>query len=549
MTDLFSDLRHELRTHLNHVVGYSELLLEGIEGPEQEFLARPLDDVRSAGEEALTTLGRLLSGEDDDAASAKATLDRALEEVSRQVGNLSGRAGEAGQDAIVIDLLRIDFAARHAAALAGHPVLAAHLLGGADSPGPETDTDTDTPPTSPEDSAAEVAGPVAGQARVTGRPAKDTILVVDDDRANRDVLSRRLQRLGHQVVTAGTGREALDVVHARPVDLVLLDLMMPEMNGFQVLERRRDDDVLRDIPVIMISALDEVAMVVECIAMGAEDYLPKPFDPVLLEARVGATLEKKWLRDQEKELLATVQRQAQELTGLNETLEVRVREQVEEIGSLARLRRFLSPQLADVIVSSRSDTTLQSHRREIAVLFCDLRGFTAFAETSEPEEVMAVLGEFHQTVGALIHEFEATVGFFAGDGLMVFLNDPLPCPDPAERAVRLGVTMGERISELTPRWRARGHNLGFAVGIAFGYATLGQMGFEGRFDYGVIGTVVNLAARLCDQAQPGQTLISGRARLAVDETWEVEGVGDLTLKGFHSPVTAYNVVRPKIQDR
>jgi len=536
MAESLPGLRHELRTHVNHVLGYSELLLDGIEGPEQEFLYRPLENVRLAASDALATLDRLLSGEGDDASTARAALDRAFEQVSRQVRVLTERAHRTGQEAIVVDLLRIDFAARHAAALVTHPLLADHLLGSGDV-GP-----VERPEPAPVTAAGDATDPA-------DPPSPGTILVVDDDLANRDVLSRRLERLGHRVVSADDGRQALDVLRTTPVDLVLLDLMMPEMNGYEVLEVRRLDGELRDIPVIMISADDEVDRVVECIALGAEDYLTKPCNPVLLEARVGASLQKKQLRDQEKALLATVQQQAQELAELNGNLEARVRHHVEEIERLARLRRFLSPQLADVIVSTLNDTTLQSHRREIAVLFCDLRGFTAFAETSEPEEVMSVLGEFHQTVGALIHEFDATVGFFAGDGLMVFFNDPLPCPDPAERAVCLGVAMRERISDLTPKWRARGHDLGFAVGIAFGYATLGQIGFEGRFDYGVIGSVVNLAARLCDHAVSDQILISGRARMAVDETWEAEDVGDLTLKGFHSRVPAYRVLGPRRPDR
>ena len=547
MAESVPGLRHELRTHVNHVLGYSELLLDGIEGPEQEFLYRPLENVRMAATDALATLDRLVSlkKDDEDALTAQAVLDRAFEQVSRHVRILTERAQKSGQEAILVDLLRIDFAARHAAALVAHPLLSVHLLG-PDIAGAHDDRDVVRGAgrlASPDRAAVEGAEPLEPPA------PPGTILVVDDDVANRDVLGRRLERSGHAVVTADNGRQALDRLGETPVDLVLLDLMMPEMNGYEVLEVRRLDRDLRDIPVIMISADDEVDRVVECISLGADDYLTKPFDPVLLEARVGASLQKKRLRDQEKALLTTVQQQALELAELNETLEARVHHQVEEIERLARLRRFLSPQLADVIVSTLDETTLQSHRREIAVLFCDLRGFTAFAETSEPEEVMSVLGEFHQAVGALIHRFEATVGFFAGDGLMVFFNDPLPCPDPADRAVSLGVAMRERIGELTPKWRGRGHDLGFAVGIAFGYATLGQIGFEGRFDYGVIGSVVNLAARLCDHAESDQILISGRAQMAVHDTWEVEDVGDLTLKGFHSRVPAYRVLGPKRPDR
>ena len=533
MNDVLSELRHELRSQINHMLGYAELLLEGIEGPNQEFMYRPLEAVRSAAAEALVNVNLVLSAEmkGGDAQAARTALVRAFDQVVQQVGSVREEAVRAGYEAVVADLLRIDAAARRAVALAGHPLLTAHVKGGASGSAGERFASTWP--------AAD--GVVAAGSRVVG-----TILVVDDDPANRDVLSRRLERLGHSVLSATTGIEAVEMLSTRPVDLVLLDLMMPEMNGYEVLEYRKDDSVLRDIPVIMISANDEVESVVECITMGADDYLPKPFDPVLLEARVGASLEKKWLRDQEKELLTTVQEQALALAELNETLEARVHQQVAEIGRLAGLRRFLSPQVADVIVSSSNDTTLQTHRREIAVLFCDLRGFTSFAETAEPEEVMSVLEEYHQTLGAFIHQFEATVGFFAGDGLMVFFNDPLPCPDPAERAVRLGVAMTEHIGKLTPKWRARGYQLGFGVGIAYGYATLGQMGFEGRFDYGVIGSVVNLAARLCDQATTGQILISGRARLAVDQTWEVEDVGELNLKGFHSGVPTYRVVGPKL---
>ncbi|MGH9002198.1 MAG: adenylate/guanylate cyclase domain-containing protein [Acidimicrobiia bacterium] len=355
-----------------------------------------------------------------------------------------------------------------------------------------------------------------------------------------DVLARRLGRLGYAVREAENGRVALEVMAGEPVDLVLLDLNMPEVDGYGVLERRHADPALRDIPTIMISASADIDSVVRCIEMGAEDHLGKPFDPVLLEARVGACLEKKRLRDQERELLATVSRQAEALAGWNETLEARVAEQVEELERLARLRRFLSPQLADVIAKG-DDDVLQTHRRDIAVLFVDLSGFTAFSEISEPEDVMAVLTEFHEDLGQLIDEFEATVGFFAGDGLMVFWNDPVPCSDPAERAVRMAVALRERVAARTRAWRKRGHDLGFAIGVSLGYATLGEIGFEGRFDYGVIGSVVNLAARLCDHAERGQILVSQRVQLAVEEVAELEELGLVTLKGFHAPVPAFAV--------
>jgi adenylate cyclase len=199
--------------------------------------------------------------------------------------------------------------------------------------------------------------------------------------------------------------------------------------------------------------------------------------------------------------------------------------------------------LAEVVVSSGDEVLLRSHRRQIAVVFCDLRGFTTFAETAEPEEVMGVLREYHEAMGPLIFRFEGTVGHFAGDGLMVFFNDPLPCPDPAERAVRTALAMRECMGELSKAWQRRGHELGFGVGISLGYATLGQIDFEGRYDYGAIGTVVNLASRLCDEAGAGQILVSRRVHDAVEDLIVAEPLPDLQLKGFAKPIPALNVVR------
>jgi class 3 adenylate cyclase len=231
-----------------------------------------------------------------------------------------------------------------------------------------------------------------------------------------------------------------------------------------------------------------------------------------------------------------------ELAELNRTLAARVREQVGELERVGRLRRYLSPQLADLIVSSGDESILDSHRRQITVVFCDLRGFTAFAEIAEPEEVMGVLHEYHAALGELIHRFGGTIEHFAGDGVMAFFNDPLPQPGHAECAVRMACAMRERVDGLARRWGQQGHELGFGVGIAIGYATLGRIGFEGRFDYAAIGTVTNLAARLCGEAASRQILISGRVRGMVEDLVQVEELGELTLKGFHRPVDAFNIL-------
>ncbi len=506
MTDLDTRrLRHELLNQVNHIVGYAELLLE--EGGDPR-----LSDIVAAGKQVMSAVQRILgpnAAEGFDAAALRGALQGPLDDVLRLAGGI-----DPGGDAD---------AERFIGQIAVAAQRAADLIGGTGAP------------EAAEPAPAEKAAPGNGNDR-------GLVLVVDDDEANREVLARRLGRLGYAVRQAENGRVALELMASEPIDLVLLDLNMPELDGYEVLKARHDDPRLRDIPTIMISASADTESVVRCIQMGADDHLGKPFDPVLLEARVGACLEKKRLRDQERELLDTVSHQAEALAEWNETLEKRVTEQVEELDRISRLRRFLSPQLAELLITKGDETVLETHRRDIAVLFVDLSGFTAFSETSEPEDVMAVLREFHQELGLLVREYEATVGFFAGDGLMVFWNDPMPCPDPADRAVRMAVALRERFVPLTAGWRKRGHDLGFAVGVASGYATLGEIGFEGRYEYGVIGSVVNLASRLCDHAQRDQILISARAKLAIEDIADIEEVGAVPLKGFHAPVPVFNVV-------
>jgi class 3 adenylate cyclase len=361
-----------------------------------------------------------------------------------------------------------------------------------------------------------------------GTPDTRALLVVDDNEDNRYTLTQRLRRQGYvNVTTAKDGREALDVLRSRPVDLVLLDIMMPELNGYQVLAELKADERLRHIPVIMISAIDELDSVIRCIELGAEDYLPKPFNPTLLRARVGACLEKKRLHD--------------ELAEWTRTLEQRVQEKVAEVERLGRLKRFFSPQLAELIVAGGAEDPLKTHRREVTVVFLDLRGFTAFAETAEPEEVMGVLREYHAAMGQLIMEHEGTLERFTGDGMMIFFNDPVPVPNPAERAVRMALRMRDRVTELCATWRKRGYELALGIGIAQGYATIGAIGFEGRWDYGAIGTVTNLAARLCGEAKGGQILVSSRVAGTLEELVDAEEVGTLTLKGLLKPVPTFNV--------
>jgi class 3 adenylate cyclase len=364
-------------------------------------------------------------------------------------------------------------------------------------------------------------------------PAK--VLVVDDLPQNVKLLADLLAFKGYAVVTASSGPEALEKVDAERPDLVLLDVMMPEMSGYEVCRKIRENPAAGILPVVMVTSLDPAQERIKGLEAGADDFLSKPVNQAELLARVRSLVRVKQLYD-------TVERQAAQLGEWNRTLERRVSEQVTQLERLGRLKRFFSPQLADMIVAGDAEDPLKSHRREVTVVFLDLRGFTAFAETAEPEEVMGVLREYHAEMGSLILAHEGTLERFTGDGMMVFFNDPVPVPNPAERAVRMALAMRDRLRDLKARWRKRGVDLDLGVGIAQGYATIGAIGFEGRLDYGAIGTVTNLASRLCGEAKPGQILISQRMLGTVEDLVDAEPVGELALKGFLKAVSAFNLL-------
>ena len=367
------------------------------------------------------------------------------------------------------------------------------------------------------------------------------ILAVDDVPENLAIVRMRLEAHGYEVVTAADGEEALARVREIEPDLVLLDIMMPKLDGISALKQLKQDSSLRFVPVILLTAKADKSDVVAGLEAGGDDYMTKPLDQAALIARVRSMLRIKALHDLVQEQAAKLQQQTEQLAAWNRTLEDRVAAQVAEIERVGRLRRFLAPQIAELIASSETNL-LQSHRREVTVVFCDIRGFTGFTEIAEPEEVMAVLREYHEAVGELIFRYEGTLERFAGDGILILFNDPMPCPDHAERAVRMALDMRERLNELIETWRKRGHSLGFGVGIALGYATLGQVGFDRRFDYAAIGSVTNLASRLCDEAKPGQILISQRIFGLLEPSIEASHVGDLSLKGFHRTMPTYEVV-------
>jgi len=368
------------------------------------------------------------------------------------------------------------------------------------------------------------------------------ILVVDDVPDNVEILQMRLEGLGYRVASAGDGLAALDKTLELSPDLVLLDIMMPKLDGIETLKRLKADPSLPFIPVILVTAKADAGDVVAGLDAGADDYLTKPVDHTALSARVRAMLRIKALHDTVREQAQRLEAQTAELAAWNRTLAERVAAQVGEIERIGRLKRFLPPQVAERVVAAGGEAILEHHRRDIVVLFCDMRGFTAFAETAEPEDVMAVLSEYHAALGPLVHRHEGTLHRFTGDGMLVVFNDPVPCPDPALRAVRLAVAMREAVAALARDWASRGHAIGFGVGIAQGYATLGQVGFEGRSDYTAMGTVTNLAARLCEMAEDGQILVTWRIVAAIEGTAMVEPLGEIALKGLVRPVAVGNVV-------
>ena len=387
--------------------------------------------------------------------------------------------------------------------------------------------------------SSEATGKTSGVGAVTGNTSgvgavmdfPVTVLAVDDQPANLRLLDAVLTPRGHRVLTASSGAEAFALLETEDIDLVLLDIVMPGMDGHEVCRSIRSTPATEFLPIVMITASGSEQRLA-ALESGADDFVTKPFDQSELLARVASLARIKRYHD-------TILRQADELTRWNTELETRVARQVAELERTNRLRRFLSPQLADLVVSD--ENLLQSHRREIVVVFTDLRNFTPFAETSEPEEVMGVLGEYHRAIGAFVHAYGGTLERFTGDGIMVFFNDPIECNDAAERAVRMALGIRDAVSELAARWLRRGYDLALGIGIAQDFATLGRIGFEGRFDYAAIGSVTNLAARLCSDAGPWQVLVTDRVLAATEHVSVSEPVGDVQPKGFSRKVRVHNI--------
>ena len=365
-----------------------------------------------------------------------------------------------------------------------------------------------------------------------------TVLVVDDTPANVKLLTDLLTISGYRVEAAQSGEEALAKIAARIPDLVLLDVMMPGLSGYDVCRRIRLTPATALLPVVMVTSLDPQTERVHGIESGADDFLAKPINRPELFARVKSLLRVKALQDE-------VKRQAEQLAEWNSRLESRVAEQVAQIERMGRLKGFFSPQIAELIVSGGAEDLLRPHRREVTVVFLDLRGFTPFTETAEPEEVMGVLSEYHGAVGRLVVEHEGTIEHFAGDGMMIFFNDPVTLDNAAASAARMALELQADFEPLREGWRKRGYALDLGVGLAQGYATLGAIGFAGRQDYAAIGSVTNLATRLCAEAKGGEILTNQKTLSRIEDEFVGEALGARALKGFAQPVNLFRILAAK----
>ena len=371
------------------------------------------------------------------------------------------------------------------------------------------------------------------------------ILIVEDNPASLDILQTRLTANDYKVITATDGEAGLAMAREAQPDLILLDIMMPKMDGIEVCRRIKADTSLPFMPIIMVTAKVDSKDVVAGLEAGANEYLTKPVDHTALVARVKSMLRIKDLHDTVRDQATRLEEQSTQLAEWNQALEQRVVEQLAELKRVGRLKRFLSPQLVDVITSSGDEGLLESHRREVTVVFLDLRGFTAFSDNAEPEEVIGFLRSYHAEMGKLIFQFEGTLEHFAGDGIMVFFNDPIPREDHTEKAVRMAIEMQARVRNLRHGWLKKNYDLDLGVGMAAGYATLGTIGFEGRMDYAAVGNVTILASRLSSEAKRGQILTDQKTLSKIEDLVETEPLGEMQLKGFSRPATVFNVLKLK----
>lgn len=532
---LWSHLRHELRTPLNAIIGYSEMLLEDADDDASADFASDLRQVLAAGRQLLAIVNELLDAgklASDDVAFNLESLTANLDYQARAPLNgvigyseiLLETAVEKGQKEITPDLEKIHAAGKLFLARLNNIIDFSSLDAGLKSPAPgATDQSPliDSVMASLQELAQESAAVTGGE---TG-----SILVVDDNEINRDLLSRYLARLGHRVQSAPDGRKALEMIGTGAFDLVLLDIMMPELNGYQVLQHLKDSSNWRDLPVIMISALDEMDSVVRCIELGAADYLSKPFNPVLLRARVGACLEKKRLRDLEKE-------QKRQLQELNAALEVRNRFIRQTFG------RYLSDDIVESILERPDGLKIGGEKRQATILMSDLRGFTSLSEGLPAEDVVSMVNIYLETMTDIILKYQGTIDEFIGDGILVIFGAPFQRPDDARRAVACAVEMQLAMAGVNDRNRQAGYpEVALGIGVNTGNMVVGNIGSKKRTKYGVVGSNVNLTARIESYTVGGQIFISENTLKECGDIVRLDNAMQVSPKGVKEPLTIYEV--------
>ncbi len=532
---LWSHLRHELRTPLNAIIGYSEMLLEDADDAGQTEFASDLHQVLTAGRDLLSVVNDLLDASKlatDDFAFNLESLIANLDYQARAPLNgvigyseiLLENATDQGQEEIIADLQKIHDAGKLFLARLNNIIDFGKIDAGPQTAAPDAPDRSpliDSVMTSLRELAEHSAGVAGGD---TG-----SILVVDDNEINRDLLSRYLARLGHSVQAAPDGRRALEMIDTGAFDLMLLDIMMPELNGYQVLQHLKDSPNWRDLPVIMISALDEMDSVICCIELGAADYLSKPFNPVLLRARVGACLEKKRLQDLEKE-------QKRQLQELNAALEVRNRFIRQTFG------RYLSDEIVETILEKPGGLKIGGEKRQATILMSDLRGFTSLSEGLPAEDVVSMVNIYLEAMTEIILKYQGTIDEFIGDGILVIFGAPLERMDDARRAVACAVEMQLAMASVNESNRQAGYpEVALGIGVNTGKMVVGNIGSKKRMKYGVVGRNVNLTARIESYTVGGQIFISENTLKACGDILRIDNALQVMPKGVKEPITIYEV--------
>ena len=531
---LWAHLRHELRTPLNAIIGYSEMLLGDAADTGLADYAADLNQILSAGHQLLSIINDLLDPNQVASGDVVFNLESLVANLHYKVriplNSIIGfseilieNGTEQGRLDLIADLKRIHSAAELFLSRVNEIVDFSKLDAGLKASGPEV-TDRSSlihrALTSLRESAPSSAAVTGGES--------GSILVVDDNAINRDLLSRYLERLGHAVRVAPNGRQALEMIATGAFDLVLLDIMMPELNGYQVLQHLKQSETWRDLPVIMISALDEMDSAVRCIELGAEDYLRKPFNPVLLRARVQACLEKKRLRDLKVE-------QQRQLTELNTALELRNRFIRQTFGS------YLSDEIVDTILEE-GGLKIAGEKRRATILLADLRGFTSLSERLAAEEVVAMINIYLETMTEIIQKYQGTIDEFIGDGILVIFGAPVLRPDDPQRAVACAVEMQLAMTSINDRNRRAGYpEVALGVGINTGEVVIGNIGSKKRIKYAVVGRAVNLTARIESYTVGGQIFISDSTLSACGDICRIDSAMQVMPKGVKQPLTIHEL--------